>query len=463
MKTITKSSIALSTTIASLIRSLSIVATSTFLATLPVNAQTENFPSQDANCYKGEKGFCIKVNDVKLSVDDKYVVTFQITKQEDGRSFGEIKPEQISVSIVNGKGALKSGELKKLEAGTIPLRVVILLDYSGSMKAKDQSGRISKLDGATSSIRKFIDRFPSDADVKFSVVPFGAKCANSDIQKRLLFNEMDIDRNNQLLGNFYSRDSAPLSNLINTLANGENIGKCGASTNLYQATAIAMNFIAQKDNKELYPQEKNKPQPKLVLIVFTDGFNTEPLRASDQRDYQADICNNIESDLNELTSKSYKNINIYALGYGKDPKDFTCKKNLVWDNYPYALNDNQIKSSEFLDKKALEKIATWGNGFSALGGKAEDIDKIFQQIFEAISGGYDLYFTDADSDAGEQRNIKVSFTNNGNTVSDIGKYSITAYKPMEIRDRLLWLGGGVFAFLVLGGIPFWFWRNTLSE
>ena len=406
------------------------------------------------------------------------MANFKILK-DDGKVRKNIKASDLKLSVNGVSQNIKSSQLKEYKGKGIPLRVVILLDYSGSMKDNDAGNR-TKLEGAANGIQTFINQFPVGADAKVSVVPFAIanpdpkKCP-PELQNRLLFDKNGRQEiNSKLLADFYSPDSANLQNIVSNLGNVNTL--CAdASTNLFEATAIAMDFLSQRSNKDLYPyaedDEENKSKnPKLILVVLTDGFNTErlaykaDLTEADRKDNGTNRCPYNESDLETLKSQyiqANKNqeIKIFTVGYyGQAYKNVRSSGEITCGDY----GTKGLKASQFVDEKALQEIAKSGRGFPSVGGTSEGINSIFQEIYETISGGYDLEFLDLKADAGDKRTVELTVDiGNGQILKASKDYTIPAYQKVEAGDRAP-LFFVIIACLILGGIPFSFWRSGLD-
>lgn len=469
------------TTIDSLIPSLKLGLVS-FSSLALLSTSSSVVAQEDSSCSPEVNGAvreCLTIDTPKAGDPGKFSTGFKILK-DDGRVRRDIKVSNLKVSVNGVPQNIKPSQLKEYKGKGIPLRVVILLDYSGSMKDKDAGGK-TKLEGAANGIQTFINQFPVGADVKVSVIPFAIanpdpKKCRPELHSRLLFNKNGRQEiNSKLLADFYSPDLANLQNIINNLGNVNTL--CAdASTNLFEATAIALDFLSQRNNKDLYPyaedDEVNKSKnPKLILVVLTDGFNTErlaykaDLTEADRKDNVTNRCSYNESDLKALKSQyiqTNKNqeIKIFTVGYyGEAYKNVRSSGEITCGDY----GTKGLKASQFVDEKALQEIAKSGRGFPSVGGTAEGINKIFEDIYETISGGYDIEFFDLKADAGDKRTVEISVDIGDSRVLKASKdYTIPAYQKVEAGDRTL-LFFIILACLILGGIPFSMWRSGLDS
>ena len=444
---------------------LSAIALSAFFA-LPLNAQTEKPLCIESN---GKKNDCLKIESVKPSATNfsEYLLTFRATRA-DGRTDGDIDLNRLTVSI-NGKEPFTPSkeQFSRRDQKTFSVRIVLLLDYSGSMANKiDKTSDLSKLEQAVDGARNLIASLPKDANVKISVVPFAIinekKCKDKDLRNRLLFG--GNPKSAELLNSFYTPESASLSNLVNGLGDIKNLCD-NASTNLFEALALTMDFLANQDNKDLYPDEKEK-RPTLAIFLLTDGFNTEPLQYSPNPLSNKNLCERNEQYLKTLkqsylTNKKYEDIRFYSFGYGRtDSSKFKCQ-DVYWGDGPAP--QGQIRASEFVEDAFGEIINQRGYGFSAVFGDTQGLTNAFEDFKEAIFGEYNITFLDPEADGGERRNVSVSVSRKNPklpTLSDIHEYSGSLYPPTPFAERLPLLGGGA---LFLAGVSYLIWKMGLTK
>ena len=430
----------------------------------PLNAQTENPLCVESN---GKKNDCLKIESVRPSATNfsEYLLNFRATRA-DGRTQGDIDPNQVTVSI-NGKEPFTPSkeQFSRRDEKTFSVRIVMLLDYSGSMAGK--KGDLSKLEKAVGEIRNFIASLPKDADVKVSLVPFAIineeKCKDKDLRNRLLFG--GNPKSLELLNSFHTPASAGLSNLINGLGDINNLCD-SASTNLFEALTLTMDFLANQDNKDFYPDAKEK-RPTLAIFLLTDGFNTEPLQYSPTLLPNKTLCERNEQYLKTLnqsylTNKKYQEIGVFIFGYGRtDSINFKCN-DVYWGDG--TAPQSKIRASEFVDKGTLDEIIKLrGSGFSALFDDDQGLTKAFEDFKEAIFGEYNITFLDPEADGGDRRRVSVSVARKNPDLpilTDVHEYSGSLYPPTPLPERLPIVGGGVF---VLAGISYLIWKMGLTK
>ncbi len=249
-------------------------------------------------------------------------------------------------------------QLRKPEQTTPPPAwVIFLLDYSGSMKDDDESGKV-KLLGATEAIREFAEVAATrKGETKIAVVPFattGPGCTNA-IDRRLREYKGHIVTRS-LLNDFYSPET--LETRIQELEEVKELGGinqlCGA-TDIYQPLVKAVQFLNNPEDERFNPQPKRfQPppiQPQLSIILLSDGKDTE---------YEDDL------DFGTLKSELQGNqsITIHTLGYGKD--------------------DGSV------DKQALADIANLTNGIPQFSGNAA---KVARDFIDFLNAGEEYHIT----------------------------------------------------------------------
>ena len=255
-----------------------------------------------------------------------------------------------------------------------PAWVIFLLDYSGSMKDDDQSGKI-KLFGATQAISQFAEVAATrKGETNMAIVPFattGSGCTKA--KDRRLQDYKGHIVTPSLLNDFYSPET--LKTRIQELEEVKELGGinqlCG-STDIYQPLVKAVQFFNNREDERFNPQPKRfQPpplQPRLSIILLSDGKDTE---YEDEIDFDT-----LESEL-----QGNQSITIHTLGYGKD--------------------DGSV------DKQALTDIANLTNGISQFSGNAE---KVAQDFIDFLNAGeeYHIIYPEPDSERGKAHSVFVT-------------------------------------------------------
>lgn len=359
-----------------------------------------------------------------------------------------------------------------------PSRIVMLVDYSGSMEEQDGQG-VTKFVGAMEGIKSFVQELQtSDADIEISIVPFAkaeaAKCSNFTVvsQDQLLQPSLSDSRTQELLGQFQSIKNPDLiSDLDKRIQNKSNWPCPDTATNLYDSLAKTLEFLGDTNNPDLYPPADSPiAPPRLYVILLSDGFNTVPFVPT-----VADHCN--PAHLNQfsqdyLQNTAYAGITVYTLGYGLSPQQLQSQYGTSrCEDVRWVVGGNKrIPSRDFLDAAALERIAIETGGFSDLSGDAEGIAQIFRDIRDAIQGEYVFEYSQDDlcRNKGKAYTIDVVATDPNNAEFQLNtseRYSIGVFgdscDPKLITRIGIQMGTLIF-FGVFAATPFYFWTKSLN-
>ena len=285
-----KNSIALSTTIVSSIRKLSI-------SLLMLGCLTN--PS-----WGQEK----KVEIIGKPIVDEDRVTIRVkVKDEEEKPVMGLDHTKFTLKVDGEEVKFKNQDWKSPEE-TIPppAWVIVLLDLSGSMKQPD-SGGYTKLEGAVGAIREFVQLSAKrGGNTQIAIVPFGDSGGNCK----------GYPVNNKTLDKFFPAGDFKLQNSLNYLAS---LTPC-AATNLYQPLDEAVRFLGNKEDSRFHIPEESEdletlePKPRLSIILLSDGFHNKP---------------NKEKDFEKLTKLFQRNpeIVVHTLGYGLTIEELAQKYN----------------------------------------------------------------------------------------------------------------------------------------
>ena len=330
-----------------------------------------------------------------------------------------------------------------------PAYVVVLVDFSGSMESKDSSGK-TKLEGAIKAIREFISTASKrGGTTEVSIVPFGEsgeKCQGYEVSE-------------EELGNFFSAADVKLTNYLEYL---ENQDLC-ASTDLYAPLTKAIRFLGDTSNPDFYPLQNleeestansNLPQPRLSIILVSDGYHNKPNEIQD-------------FDALKDTIKRKSNIVIHTLGYGLTPEQLGEKYKL---NRPVTRRDlgnkkEQVRPEEFVDRDRLSEIAQLTGGIAEFSGNAQTIADSLQTFLNALLGEYEMSYYEPNPVRGSKHEVKVIITSDDKipVTSESEGYTIKIWITPPRGVRLSILIGTLF-FLVTGGlIPFYLWGQHLKQ
>lgn len=359
-----------------------------------------------------------------------------------------------------------------------PSRIVMLVDYSGSMEEFDGQGT-TKFIGAMEGIKAFVQELQtSDADIRLSIVPFAQpipeKCNNYSVvtENQLLQPGLSPSRTQELLNQFkFIQDPVLITDLDNRIENQSNWPCPDTSTNLYDALAQTFKFLGDRDNPDLYPPpDAPQPDPSLYVILLSDGFNTVPFAPDTQGNCDPAHLNKFRQEY--LQNPEYAGITVYTLGYGLSPQQLEAKYGTSrCEAVRWTSGDSKpIPSRDFLDAAALETIALDTGGFTDLSGDAEGIARIFREIRSAIQGEYVFEYSQAGlcRNKGQAYTIDVTAADPNNPKVKLAAsegYSIGVFGDScdpKLTTRVGIQLGTLIFFGVCAATPFYLWTKNLK-
>lgn len=320
-----------------------------------------------------------------------------------------------------------------------PARIVMLLDFSGSMEKSDIKGT-KKIEGAIEAIRKLINVLEErGGDTKIAIVPFGKpgmNCKGNPV-------------NQETLDKFFSASDFKLINHLDYLAS---LTPC-ASTNLYEPLKRTVKFLANTRNTDLYPEKNStQPQPRLSIILLSDGYHNF---ANEEQDFQKLIT----------FLKKNNNIVVHTLGYGLTPEQLGQKYRLGKPATRADINTGKIPEAEFVDKQRLAQIAKATGGIAEFSGDAQAVAQNLLLFLNSLLGEYEITYTQLNPERGSKHKVKVLVTSKQSSVESSAKeYMISVFGrslPLSVRLSMI---ATIFLLLTLGGvIPFYFWGEHLKK
>ena len=429
-----KKSIALSITIGSLIRKLSL---SLMIVGYFLNP-----------CLAQPKKVEIVNNPIVDNDRERITVRIKVKGEEDKPVMG-LMDTDFSLFVGKFKGQeeqevfFRTQDWKSPEE-TIPppAYIIVLLDMSGSMAQADSRGT-TKLQGAVDAIEKFTNLAAArGGNTQVAIVPFGepgGKCPGYSVD-------------NSTLDKFFSVNDAKLDNQLDNLTQ---LKPC-ASTNLYQPLDQATRFLSNTEDSRFYPPADSKqPEPRLSIILLSDGYHNKP---------------NGKQDFERLTKlfKSNDKIIVHTLGYGLTPEELGKKYGL---GRPATRKDigrgrRKVPEAEFVDQDTLAEIARLTGGIAEFSGDSEEIAQNLQLFLNSLLGEYEISYREPHPERGAKRQVKVAVkspVNNLQIISEPKPYTIGIFGrslPLKTRLSMVLM---ILLFLGVGGIvPFWFWAKGLK-
>lgn len=320
-----------------------------------------------------------------------------------------------------------------------PAWIVVLLDFSGSMNQVD-SGGTKKIAGAINAIREFTKiSAERGGNTQISIVPFGkagSKCPESPVNK-------------ETLDKFLAANDFKLQNNLDYL---KSLTPC-ASTDLYEPLTKAVKFLGNsEDSRFSLPENSFQPQPRLSIILLSDGYHNVP---------------NEGADFASLTKllKRHENITVHTLGYGLTPEQLGVKYKLGRPATRADLKKGKVPEAEFVDQKRLGEIAKLTGGIAEFSGNAERIAENLQLFLNALLGEYEITFTQQEAERGSkhQVQVKVSSQKGKAKESQIIEYIMPVFgRSLPLGVRLIMVISVLLIVIIGGVVPFHYWGKYLK-
>ena len=374
-----------------------------------------------------------------------------------------------------------------------PAWVIVLLDFSGSMKRCEERGSWdeissqclgkSKLKGAIEAIQKFNEDVAGRSQkTKIAIVPFsqsGGFCVGKKV-------------NRKTLNEFKPAGSDAIKKILNELQQTASKDICGA-TNIYDPLMTAVEFLGNENEPRFNPPEADsqettdskEPEPRLSIILLSDGYHSIYANPQKRKRYQTEA----EAEKEHFETKlipaleANSHITVNTIGYGKTAQELKQEYNLkdepkienlylFKDDLPVAdiTNYKRLKqiSEEFVDQQSLIRIAEVTRGIHEFSASADDVANALTDFLNAMLNEYEItYVQPTSSDRGSTHKVQVivKSPNDGREIkSQLKSYTfpwVGPKLPAKVR-------GVVFLFalaIVLVGIfiPFWLLTKSLQK
>ena len=372
-------------------------------------------------------------------------ITLRIKVTEDGERPAMFLEEQDFQAIVDNDVVDIISWKNPEESVPPPAWIIVLLDFSGSMKEKDSSGT-TKLEGAIKATREFLETTSArGSNTRVAIFPFG--------EGRGRCNSYKVRREN-IKSRFFPADDFKHKNLLDNLAKKT---PC-ASTNIYDPLKEAIRLLSDQEDTDFYVSEDStEPEPRLSVILLSDGYHNKP---NENRDFKRLIA----------LLERHVHIVVHTLGYGLTPEQLGKKYNLgrpaTRADIETASNSYKpVPDEEFVDGKRLQEIAEVTGGISEFSGDADDIAEALQLFLNALLGEYEIIYREPNPVRASKHEVFVTATVNGKDVDTTQKsYTINAFgRSLPAKTRLR-MTGLVLLLLGLGGVlPFWNWSQRLKQ
>ena len=350
-----------------------------------------------------------------------------------------------------------------------PAIMVILLDMSGSMLAPDTSGN-QKYASAVTAIQEFsswIRNSNLKDKVYLAIAPFNTS-ANSEKPSRKV--SVESLRNSIALFS----DQSAIDNQLSSLKEPD------GGTNLYSSIQAAVEFLSTEFSSEngidftRYSQLKPTDKPRLVVIAFSDGFDTEGDRSKEPMRF-----NSLKQSLDKSPA-----ITVHTLGYGDSLEtivqrpDIQCNPPLNDVNFSSVANGISLvlsnckftSQSEYpleyflVDAPRLKEI-TGDRGIHRFPKNAEEVRSAFEDFFSSLRQ-YEIEYYQEDAEEGQSYEIEVSLNPNSSLppVSETTEFRFPTViiRPLPTKQRYIILGLTLF----IGGITtaqFYYWSRQQKQ
>ena len=371
--------------------------------------------------------------------DDRVTIRIKV-KGEDDRPVMGLEDSNFKLTVDKREVKLKPKDWKSPEETVPPPAwIVVLLDFSGSMNQVD-SGGTKKIAGAINAIREFTKiSAERGGNTQISIVPFGkagSNCPESPVNK-------------ETLDKFLAANDFKLQNNLDYL---KSLTPC-ASTDLYEPLTKAVKFLSNsEDSRFSLPENSFQPQPRLSIILLSDGYHNVP---------------NEGADFAALTKllKRHENITVHTLGYGLTLEQLGVKYKLGRPATRDDLNNRKIPGAEFVDQKRLGEIAKLTGGIAEFSGNAERIAENLQLFLNALLGEYEITFTQPEAERGSkhQVQVKVSSQKGKAKESQIIEYIMPVFgRSLPLGVRLIMVISVLLIVIIGGVVPFHYWGKYLK-
>lgn len=372
--------------------------------------------------------------------EDKITLRVKVKDADDKPVMG-LQETNFSLIVDNKPVKLKGWESAE-DTVPPPAWIIVLLDYSGSMQKPDSRGK-TKLEGAINAIKEFTNVLAERGpNTQVAIVPFGESGPNCE----------GYPVNKETLDKFFPVSDFKLRNYLDYLAKKV---PC-ASTNIYDPVSKAIRLLGNtKDPRFYVPEDSNLPQPRLSIILLSDGYQNTP---NEPEEFKALIP----------LLKRNEQIIVHTLGYGLTPEQLGQKYGLsrAATRADIGNGKGKVPEAEFVDRDRLAEIAKTTGGIAEFSGDAQAIAENLKLFLNALLGEYEISYIEPNAERGSKHDVSVVVqSSNGATVTSPPKsYTIAVFGrslPLQVRLTMLLC---VFLAMVGGGIvPFWIWGQRLKR
>lgn len=370
--------------------------------------------------------------------EDEVKLRIKVTDTND-RPVTELQQEAFSLVVDGEEITLSENDNWKSSQETEPppTWIIVLLDYSGSMRQLDNHGT-TKLAGAINAIKQFTTAIAKRGpNTQVAIVPFGdpgPNCAGNPV------NQENLDK-------FFPASDFKLINYLDFLASQT---PC-ASTNLYEPLTKAIRFLGnQEDTRFHVAEDSQQPEPKLAVVLLSDGYHNKP---------------NEKQDFEKLISllKDEKRITVHTLGYGLTAQELGKKYRLgrAATRKDIGIGSKKVPEEEFVDQQRLAQIAKVTGGIAEFSPNAQEVADKLKVFLDALLGEYEITYAQPNAERGSKHKIGVVVQP---VKSQLKPYTITVFgRSLPLSTRLLMLAIVLLMIGVGGVLPFSLWAKHLKR
>ena len=374
--------------------------------------------------------------------NDRVKLRVQVT--DDDRPVMQLQEQQFQV-LIDGDPIPVDDWRSPEESQPPPAWIVVLLDHSGSMRQQDKGGQ-TRIDSAISAIRRFLaDTQNRGGDTRVAIVPFGigrGECDGHDVTREGISQR------------FFPPGDTRQENVLRYL---ESETPC-ASTDIYGPMNEAVRLLTDPDDQRFnLPEDSSDPEPRLSVILLSDGYHNRPNREQDFENL-IDLLNN---DENQIT--------VHTLGYGYTQEELGEMYDLgrpatIDDVQNSNESDNLIPDELFVEEEPLRKMSEATGGIAEFSGDEDEISQALRLFLDALLGEYELIYQE-NADRGEIRQVEVQVEVNDEEVfSNSESYTVPVFgRSLPLGTRLT-MTGVLLILLGFGGVlPFYLWGQKLKR
>ncbi|TAN84518.1 MAG: VWA domain-containing protein, partial [Phormidium sp. SL48-SHIP] len=374
--------------------------------------------------------------------DDRVKLRVQVT-DDDGRPVMQLQENQFEVLVDGGPIPVENWRSPE-ESQPPPAWIVVLLDYTGSMRQEDAGGQ-TRIDSAISAIRRFLaDTQNRGGETRVAIVPFGVgrgECEGREVTR------------DKISTRFFGPSDVRQESMLNHL---ESDIPC-ASTDIYGPMNEAVRLLANRENEDFYlPEDSSDPEPRLSVILLSDGYHNLDNR---ERDFE-----------NLMTLLNRENhITVHTLGYGYTQEQLGEMFDLgrpatLEDVQTSSESDNPIPANLFVEEEPLQKMSEATGGIAEFSGDEDEISQALRLFLDALLGEYELSYPE-NADRGEIREVQVDVKlDNEEVSSNLQSYTVPVFgRSLPLGTRLT-MTGFLLVLLGFGGVlPFYLWSQKLKR